>query len=371
VPKEHLRKDLLREADLARAIAFPPAAEELGLSSAYVYAQVLHALWDSGFYEYVRAHPRFAVAGAVEDLGLDAMTFDWLLYYLVGRGVVRSPAPGEMELTEKGQRVTNTIARGLLNLYVGGYNALLSNLGPLLRREMVLDDPRLDRSARHAAAGTEDITCVRVVPQVIDVLKEHEVKGILDLGCGTGGFLIQWAHLTRQHGGHPHSPGGWGAGVDMSEGALAAARVNAADFGVADKLSFYLGEVGKDRLPIGEDVASRIDALTAMFMLHEFGRRGDAAIVQVLSSLRAQFPGKLLLALEMQPVDVFALNGRPPPAMDALDYHFIHPLSRQGEPRPKDAWQAIYEEAGMKLLAVRRPKNSPLLIHVVRMGDRP
>ena len=181
---------------------------------------------------------------------------------------------------------------------------------------------------------------------------------ILDLGCGTGGFLIQWAHLT----------GGWGAGVDMSDGALAAARVNAADFGVADKLSFYLGEVGKDRLPIGDDAASKIDALTAMFMLHEFGRHGDAAIVQVLSSLRAQFPGKLLLALEMQPVDVYALGGRPPPAMDALDYHFIHPLSRQGEPRPKDAWQAIYEEAGMKLLAVRRPKNSPLLIHVVRMG---
>jgi hypothetical protein len=55
--------------------------------------------------------------------------------------------------------------------------------------------------------------------------------------------------------------------------------------------------------------------------------------------------------------------------MDALDYHFIHPLSRQGEPRPKDAWQAIYEAAGMKLLAVRRPKSSPLLIHMVRMGE--
>jgi hypothetical protein len=54
--------------------------------------------------------------------------------------------------------------------------------------------------------------------------------------------------------------------------------------------------------------------------------------------------------------------------MDALDYHFIHPLSRQGPPRPRDAWQAIYESAGMSLLGVRRPRNSPLLIHVVRMG---
>jgi len=369
---EPLPKDLLREAEIARAIEFPPAAEELGLSSSYVYAQVLHALWDSGFYEYVRANPRFNRARAVEDLGFDGMTFDWLMYYLIGRGVVRAVTfasdaprsdapthhPAELELTEKGRRVTNTIARGLLNLYVGGYNALLSNLGPLLRREIHLDDMRLDRSARHAAAGTEDVTCVRVVPQVVEVLKEHEVRGILDLGCGTGGFLIQWAHLA----------GGWGAGVDMSPGALAAARVNAASQGLQDRLSFFLGEVGKDSLPIDADVASRIDALTAMFMLHEFGRAGDPAIVRVLSALRAQFPGKLLLALEMQPVDVSALNGRPPPAMDALDYHFIHPLSRQGEPRPKDVWQRIYEEAGMKLLGVRRPRNSPLLIHVVRMG---
>ena len=57
--------------------------------------------------------------------------------------------------------------------------------------------------------------------------------------------------------------------------------------------------------------------------------------------------------------------------MDALDYHFIHPLSRQGEPRPRDVWQRIYENAEMKLLAVRRPKKSPLLIHIVRMGERP
>ncbi len=358
MPREHLPKDLLREGEIARGLVFPPDAEEMGLSSSYVYAQVLHALWDSGFYEYVRAHPRFRRAAAVEQLGYDAMTFDWLVYYLVGRGVLRAVGQeGELELTEKGQRVTNTLARGLLNLYVGGYNALLSNLGPLLRGEILLDDARLDRSARHAAAGTEDVTCVRVVPQVIEVLKEHEVRGVLDLGCGTGGFLIQWAKLTS----------GWGAGVDMAPDALAAARVNAADFGVADRLSFFLGEVGKDALPVGAEVMERIDALTAMFMLHEFGRGGDAGIARVLSALGAQFRGKLLLALEMQPVDVTLLNGRAPPAMDALDYHFIHPLSRQGEPRPKDVWQGLYEQAGMKLLGVRRPRNSPLLIHVVRM----
>ena len=350
-------KDLLKEAEIARSIAFPPNAEELSLSSNYIYAQILFALWDSGFYDYVREHSRFSRADVVAELGLDRAMFDRLAYYLIGRGLLRSPDQAELELTEKGQRVTNTIARGLLNLYVGGYAGVLGNMGPLLRREMALDDPRLDRSARHAAAGTEDMTCVRVVPQVIEMLQEHGVKGVLDLGCGTGGFLIQWARLTK----------GWGAGVDMSAPALAAARENALAQGVGDRLTFSLGEVGKNPLPIDDDAASRIDAVTAMFMLHEFGRAGDGAIARVLQSIKERLPGKLLFALEMQPVDVNALGGRPPPALDALDYHFIHMISRQGEPRTKEVWERIYAEAGVQLLRVRRPKSAPLLVHVVQM----
>ena len=97
--------------EIARGIAFPAGAEELGLSSAYVYAQVLHALWDSGFYEYVREHPRFSRARVVEELGLDPMTFDWLMYYLVGRGVVRAAGEGELELTEKGAARAPTPSR--------------------------------------------------------------------------------------------------------------------------------------------------------------------------------------------------------------------------------------------------------------------
>jgi SAM-dependent methyltransferase len=354
-----LRKDLLREAELARAIDFSAGAEELGLSSSVVYAHVLFALWDSGFYEYVRAHPRFDRARAADQLGFDETTFEWLLYYLVGRGVMRATPDGELELTEKGHGVTNTLARGLLNLYVGGYGALLARLGPLLRREIQLDDPSLDRSVRHAAAGTEDMTCVRVIPCVVDVLQQHGVRGVLDLGSGTGGFLTQWVRLT----------GGWGVGVDMAPSALAAARVGAERDGMADRLTFVLAEVGKGQLPIDESLAHRIDAVTAMFFLHELGRDGgDQGVERALAAIGSQFPGKLLLVLEMNPVDVYALNGRAPPSMDALDYHFIHPLSRQGAPRPKHVWEQLYRQAGMQLLDVRRPRHTPLLVHVVRMG---
>ncbi len=362
-------KDLLREAEIAREMTFAPGSEEVGLTSSYIFAEVLFALYDSGFYDYVRATPTFSRRRAAEELGFDPMTFDWLLYYLVGRGLFRPTGNGEahgplasdeLTITDKGSHFLNTVTRGLLNLYVGGYHALLTNLGPLLRKEVGLHDAILDRSARHAAAGTEDLTCVRVVPQVISILQEHGLTGMLDLGCGTGGFLIQWARIT----------GGTGVGVDMSGPALAEARANAASFGVGDKVSFYQAEVGKDPIPVSDEDAAKVGAVTAMFMLHEFGRGGEENIVRVLESLRAQFPGRLLIALEMPPVDVNLLNGRLPSSLDALDYHFIHPVSRQGEPRSKDAWDALYQRAGMKLTGVRRARSSPVLIHLVRMGDK-
>lgn len=148
-----MAKDLLREAELARAIDFPPGAEELTLASSWVYAQVLFALWDSGFYEFVRERPRFTREEAAAALGLRPDVFASAAFYLLGRGVLRATQDGALELTDRGERVHNTLTRGLLNLYVGGYQPLLARLGPLLRGEIEPDDPSLERSVRHAAAA--------------------------------------------------------------------------------------------------------------------------------------------------------------------------------------------------------------------------
>jgi hypothetical protein len=69
--------DLLAEGARARKLS----AEVEGVKSMMdgmrlindaILAQVLFALWDSGFYEYSLTHPRFSVAAAAEALHLDA-----------------------------------------------------------------------------------------------------------------------------------------------------------------------------------------------------------------------------------------------------------------------------------------------------------
>src|SRR4051812_37532424 len=105
--KELLPKDLLHEAEIGRGMSFVPGAEEVQISSSYILAHVLFSLYDSGFYEYARQHPRWTRAAIVADLGYDAMTYDWLMYALIGRGMAREEG-GELSLTDKGQRFANT-----------------------------------------------------------------------------------------------------------------------------------------------------------------------------------------------------------------------------------------------------------------------
>ena len=96
------------------------------------------------------------------------------------------------------------------------------------------------------------------------------------------------------------------------------------------------------------DVVGRADAVTAMYMLHEFGRDGRGKIVEVIRSLQRTFPGKLFLFLEAPPAKPFELGAAEQRDHFLLDYLLVHPLSRQGLPRPPEEWASIAEESGCR-----------------------
>ncbi len=305
-----------------------------------ILGQVLFALWDSGFYEYTRARASFGAAEAAAALGYEPAVFAVLVDYLCGRGLLERSAPERLRVTEHGAELSNCLSRGFLTLYLGGYRSDLDEpRESFLRGEIGLADPRLDRSTAHVALGTENITCSHIIPAVIAHLVERDAHAIVDLGCGAGGFLIQWARLRPERR---------GIGIDVSEAVLEPARRHAAKFGVGDRLRFIRGAVGPTPLPLDPATFAGTQAVTAMFMLHEFGRDGREAIVSVVEALRRSFPGRLLLFTEAPPTRAPGLE-----AGDAthLDYAFIHPLSRQGSPMAPADWQGIVEAAGCKEFA--------------------
>src|ERR1700728_5073689 len=124
--------ELESEIQTGRALASQSVREFLAtinLVSEVNLAQVLIALWDSGFYEYVRKHDRIDPRTCCQELGLNEMVFASLMDYLIGRGIFE-PSPTGLTLTEKGRPYWNYVTRGVLTAHVAGYNQLLAHLGP-------------------------------------------------------------------------------------------------------------------------------------------------------------------------------------------------------------------------------------------------
>lgn len=316
--------------------------QSLALISDSYLSQILIALWDSGLYEYVRTHERIEIKLAADELGLDENVLQWLLEYLVGRGIMK-PEGTAVVLSEQGQPYWNYLTRGVLTCHLGGYNPMLTRLGPLLRKEIGLDDPSLSRSGRLVAMGAGyTILANGTIPWVLSIIKELGGQFVLDLGCGVGDFLIQLA-LTWPHG--------RGVGIDMDAEAIAEAKKKAEKYDVANRIAFQQAELSDKPMRMEEDALANIDTLTAIFMLHEFGGRGGAsAISTAIGSLNKQFPGRKLLMVEGTRADPSALCASPPRTYGQLDYSFLHPLSRQGPLRTPDEWKQIIESAGATLL---------------------
>jgi SAM-dependent methyltransferase len=344
-PSESKLEEVEREIQISRTVASQSVREFLAtvsLASEMYLAQTLIALWDSGFYEYVRRRECITVEIAAEDLGLDKSVLQVLMDYLVGRGLF-TPRDGALVLSDKGRPYWNYVTRGILTAHVGSYNQLLVHLGPVLRKEMSLDDPLLDRVGRLVAVGSNyALLGSGTVPWVLRIIKELGGKYVMDLGCGAGVFLT---HLALKW------PFGGGIGIDLDTSAVAEARKNARDCGVSDRVTFKHAKLCAEPMDLPAEIIQKIDVITAMYMLHEFGGSGGPeAISKVIGWIKRQYPGRKLLLAEGTRADPVAIGQSTPPTYAQLDYSFFHPLSRQGPLRTPDEWKTIIENAGAKLI---------------------
>lgn len=336
------RYDLVQEAAIVRrqiSENLHPVEEARHLVSHAILAQVLLSLSDIGFYEWMRLNPCLIPEKIKADLRLDSAVFDSLLCYICGCGLVQKQPNGTYLATGKGEIFFNAYTRGVLNIYLGGYNPIFSQLTELLRGDKRLH--QVARSTKHTAWGTALATCAYTIPEVFNVLKKHGARCILDLGCGAGDFLIQFLRLDGTHRAH---------GVDMCAEALAVAEKTAANFGVQDRVRFHPCEVGRAALPLSPADEREVDVVTAMYMIHELGREGREAVVRTLRELGTQFKGKNLLLLEVEAVEPAAPGSAPPPHFGRLDYRLIHELSSQGLPRSQAEWHSIFKECQFEIL---------------------
>lgn len=259
--------------------------------------------------------------------GGEAALVAGVLRYLEVRGVVESDGD-RWRRTARGATLFDELPESLLGYYVEAY-------GPVLNR-MAAQLTGAERYGTHVTRDTEALgrRCEVLFRSfgtklVADLAREHGATSVLDLGCGTGGLVMD---LCREN------PALRAVGVDIAPDAVRYATARAEREGLSERVSFVVGDAFAPRTWPPE--VTGCDFLVAVGALHEHFRDGEDAVVRVLRGYADLLAGPgtkaFLLAepeLLVDPADV--------------DFYLLHVLTAQGMPRPRAAWLDVIARAGL------------------------
>jgi 2-polyprenyl-3-methyl-5-hydroxy-6-metoxy-1,4-benzoquinol methylase len=132
---------------------------------------------------------------------------------------------------------------------------------------------------------------IPAMPDIENRLRRGDPPGrMADLGCGSG-----WSTIAMARG----YPAAHADGIDLDEASVEAARRNAAEAGVADRVSFACRDAGD------ADLAGRYDLVTLFETLHDM-----AHPVDVLRAARAMLaPGGAVLIGDEKVAETFTAPG--------------------------------------------------------------
>lgn len=336
-----------------------PRSWEADVLDGYTHAFLLHACHETGVFTELR---RSGEAGAscgelAERCGLRGPLLQGVLDYLALAGGVLAKVDGRYRWTEGTERALGEPVRTLSHL-VGAYSCLLYELVPALRGEKEYGAD-FRRAPEHVAQAS-DLATRSLHRWIVRRLARLGVKRLADLGCGSGGVLIDFCSRSESLA---------GVGVDLEPEALAEAREAVAAAGLSGRIGLVEGDLARPESYAG--AVGEVQALYAGYVLHELLRDGEEALVDLLRRMGEHFPGVYLLVSEFDAVsDAEALVLPPEQRSFMLHYqHLIHPLSHQGSPLPAHRWRALFARAGLELSEERQDAPRRLLVYVLRFPE--
>ncbi|MFE5140026.1 SAM-dependent methyltransferase [Streptomyces fagopyri] len=250
-----------------------------------------------------------------------------VLRFVQVRGLVESQGDS-WRLTPRGASLLGEVPEAVIGYYAEAYGPVLSSIEGLLTGRLRYGS---DVARDTEALGRRCEVLFRSVGMnvVRELVGKYQAKRVLDLGCGTGGLVLD---LCRE------DPGLRAVGLDIAEDAVALGSKRAAEEGLDDRASFVVGDAfAPDDWP---EAARECDLFIAVGAVHEHFRDGEAAVVELLraySDLLASKPGSVLVLAEPE---LFT------DAVDA-DFFLVHALTEQGFPQPREPWLKVIEAAGL------------------------
>jgi cyclopropane fatty-acyl-phospholipid synthase-like methyltransferase len=170
------------------------------------------------------------------------------------------------------------------------------------------------------------------IPIIKDIVKRYDLKSILDLGCGSAEFLLQVCESTDLNA----------FGVDISKDAIQYAQQGINSRGLSNKIVVKVGDIFNLNTFASFQGENRVDAVTSMFVVHEFAYSGQARLIELLKVIKKSFPESYLILCEFSRFSSDFLRER---TSSIAEHHLFHALSEQGILTPQE-WRHVISESG-------------------------
>jgi phenylpyruvate C(3)-methyltransferase len=300
-----------------------------------VAAWAIAAAWETGALEELHRSGRLDVVAFAEHRRLDLASTIGMFRALASVGVVH----------RRGPVVVTAAAFDEVYRYKSFFHWLSRGSAELFRQmpSVLVRENRVgqfyQRDAAAIAYACREIDELCYAPTFWDAMGrlEFDVRHVADLGCGSGGRLIDI--LARY-------PRARGVGIDIARPALDAALAESAAAGMSDRITFIEADVlDLDERPELADV----ELITCFMMGHDFWPRENC--VAAFRRFRKVFPSarRLLLGDATRTAEV--------PDSDLpvfrLGFELGHDLMGVYLPTVAD-WESLFDEAGWTLLRTNR-----------------
>ena len=260
-----------------------------------------------------------------------------LVEYLTLREVFVNEGNGNYSLGELGVHLIKEKWISYVLFYVGGYGNILSNSDKLGSGEYTYGKDII-RDIDWVAKGTELMSLTRhhqSYANVLEVANRQFSNNVLDIGCGTGNFLMKLAKAANCK---------LGVGIDISAEACSLARTNVLKSPI--KISIEEGDFVSNTKPL-IDKYGNFDVVTALMIIHEYLFYGDEKVIEVLISISQLLSPNGTFILLDKANDVL-----PEAPLYFTEYKLVHDLTHQ-DLCSRSKWHQLISDAGMEIVNER------------------